>query len=165
MAVGAGNVVGWGMSQGATASLVATLLWEGEKTAACVGVCGWFPLRGLLEDAVRVGQHGDIEATRREECFKRLITRLRDLLQLPPASHNRIILEIPAFIGHGEDDSTVSASLAREAASSLERISADVECRMYPDLDHWCSEDMLSDIIDFVKTRLCLKVDTSMQDS
>lgn len=153
-AVGTENVIVWGMSQGAAASLVAMLLWEGKRVAAWVGMCGWLPLRRTLEETVQQEQGGETEATQSERRFKTSIARLREALQLPSASSDREALEIPAFIGHGEDDSTTSANLAKEAASLLKLVSVDVDCRVYPGLDHWYSEDMLSDIICFIKSRL-----------
>lgn len=41
--LGAENVVLMGLSQGCAASIVATILWEGEPFGALVGMCGYLP--------------------------------------------------------------------------------------------------------------------------
>ncbi|KAK7710699.1 hypothetical protein SLS64_005602 [Diaporthe eres] len=56
---GARNVVLGGISQGCAASLVASLLWEGEeRLGGVVGMCGWLPyinqIKGQLEPGVEV---------------------------------------------------------------------------------------------------------------
>lgn len=40
---GAKNVVFGGLSQGCAASLIALILWEGDKLGAAVGMCGYLP--------------------------------------------------------------------------------------------------------------------------
>jgi acetyl esterase/lipase len=50
--VDARNVVLGGLSQGCAASLVASLMWQGEKMAGFVGMCGWLPFRKSMEDAM-----------------------------------------------------------------------------------------------------------------
>ncbi|KAF2170440.1 hypothetical protein M409DRAFT_19261 [Zasmidium cellare ATCC 36951] len=157
--VGIGNVVLWGMSQGAAAGLVAMLLWQGEGIGAFVGMCGWLPLRGEMEGVV---MEDELEDGSKKSGLSKVISRLREMLDLPSESDRRESLDVPVFIGHGEDDGTVSVRLAREAASLLERVGVEVECRMYPGLDHWYSEEMLSDIIGFVKDRVKMREVTSM---
>jgi predicted esterase len=49
------NLVLGGLSQGCAAGLVATLLWEGGRLGAIVGMCGWLPFKGVLETAAGVG--------------------------------------------------------------------------------------------------------------
>lgn len=46
------NVVLGGLGQGCAASLVAMLLWEGPPLGAVVGMCGWLPFVGRLDEEV-----------------------------------------------------------------------------------------------------------------
>ncbi|MCJ1445234.1 MAG: hypothetical protein MMC23_005739 [Stictis urceolatum] len=58
--VGRENVVLWGLSQGCASSLTALMLWKGEQIAACVGMCGWLPLRPRLDSFLQdMKEHAD----------------------------------------------------------------------------------------------------------
>ncbi|KAK4495034.1 hypothetical protein PRZ48_013361 [Zasmidium cellare] len=146
--VGGGNVVLWGMSQGCAAGLVSALLWEGEEIGAVVGMCGWLPSCKMMEAAV--GEEGDGEEVR---GFQKAVSALRQVLDLPSESDRQTGLGTPVFIGHGEEDGTVSVRLAEQAVSMLKGIKVEVEYRSYAGLDHWYSEEMLGDIIAFIKGR------------
>lgn len=62
---GARNVVLGGISQGCAASLVASLLWDGEeRLGGVVGMCGWLPYTSQMKGqlALRVGDDGSNSA-------------------------------------------------------------------------------------------------------
>lgn len=46
------NVIFGGLSQGCAVSLVAGLLWEGERLGAWVGMCGWLPFAERLMEHI-----------------------------------------------------------------------------------------------------------------
>lgn len=50
--VQAEDVVLIGLSQGCAASIIATLLWEGEAFGALVGMCGYLPFRKGMHDCI-----------------------------------------------------------------------------------------------------------------
>ncbi|KAG6356283.1 hypothetical protein INS49_015670 [Diaporthe citri] len=57
---GAHNVILGGISQGCAASLVASLLWEGEEgLGGVVGMCGWLPYISQIKEQLRLGVGGN----------------------------------------------------------------------------------------------------------
>lgn len=57
---GARNVVLGGISQGCAASLVASLLWEGEeRLGGVVGMCGWLPYISQIRGQLKPGAEGN----------------------------------------------------------------------------------------------------------
>ena len=168
-AVGAENVVLWGLSQGCALSLTTTLLWEGPKFAAVVGMCGWLPLRKRMEYAVQFSDAPDDEENPFSESGRetsdettpvdaspksnvdKAIQYLHEELQLPSERQSSKVLEIPVFLGHGTEDEKVPVTLGKDASSMLCVLGFDVEYREYNNLAHWYSGTMLRDIVWFVQ--------------
>ena len=69
-----------------------------------------------------------------------------------------VFREIPVFLGHGIEDKKVPIEIGREAKTCLELVGADVQMVEYEGLGHWYSDKMLSDIFDFLKEKLSIKV-------
>lgn len=61
---------------------------------------------------------------------------------------------IPFFLGHGVLDNKVPISLGRGAASCLSAMNVDVEWREYEGLGHWYSEEMLGDLVIFLREKV-----------
>ena len=177
-AVGAKNVVLWGLSQGMAISMVSLLLSEGSEIAAVVGMCGWLPLRKRMEDMIRDedllhDEDNPFASTNQEVLdasigemlpqneaiafkFEKAVRYLREELQMPDKSESYILPRVPNFLGHGTEDEKVPLELDREAADFLRFLDFDVEYREYDGLTHWYSGQMLQDIIQFfqLKTEL-----------
>ena len=163
--VGASNVVLWGLSQGCAISMMALLLWEGEKFGAAIGMCGWLPLRKRMEDAILDDVAEDEEnpfAKEDEESsslsgtnptINKAIDYLREELRVPSNLSSTKALEIPVFLGHGTEDEKVPLTLGKEAVDLLQRIGLDVKCMEYEGLAHWYSGEMLRDIVLFIQRR------------
>jgi predicted esterase len=171
--VGPENVVLMGLSQGCAASMVATLLWKDRPFGALVGMCGYLPFRKAMYNLVEGAgiEHNDSSVGFDEEAddmFERsheeaeerpviaqAVEWLRDELQIDEhgidcaASHP--IQLIPVFMGHGAEDQKVPIAIGRLAAELLRDIEVDTIWKEYEDLDHWYSEDMLRDIVVFLK--------------
>lgn len=154
--VGAQNVVLGGLSQGCASSMIASLLWEGEAFAACVGMCGWMPFRKVLDDAAQIPiPETNPEGTEPPSPGQNAVSALRNKLKLDDSTQASLpFKKIPFFLGHGTDDATVWTSLGKEAATCLEKIGADVEYKEYEDLDHWYSDAMLQDVSQFIELNL-----------
>ena len=163
-AVGPKNVVLMGLSQGCAAILVATLLWEGEPFAGVVGMCGWLPFRKGMRDAVD-DDEGEEEG--REDVFERnemldkektkiqrAVEWLRDEIDLNgsgKAAEMPPFRTIPLFMGHGAEDFVVDCELGRLAVELLAKIDVNTRWELYEGLAHWYSEDMLRDVVKFIK--------------
>jgi len=61
---------------------------------------------------------------------------------------------IPIFLGHGMNDATVAIKLGREARDCLGALEMNVKMVEYKELGHWYSEEMLGDIVEFIKDKL-----------
>jgi predicted esterase len=171
--VGPENVVLMGLSQGCAASMVATLLWKDRPFGALVGMCGYLPFRKAMHDLVEgsgidhddssVGfeeEAGDMFERSHEEAEERpviaqAIEWLGDELQIDEhgidCAESRPIQSIPVFMGHGAGDQKVPIAIGTLAAELLRDIEVDTIWKEYEDLDHWYSEDMLRDIVIFLK--------------
>lgn len=175
--VGAGNVVLMGISQGCAASIVATLLWEGEPFGALIGMCGYLPFRmGMQECIEETGDgddddalvgHGttdsdeedmferDSESGENGTKFEKAVGWLREELQVEDIggqqSESPAIQSIPVFMGHGSDDEKVPSAFGKLANEFLGSLDVDVNWKEYDGLGHWYSEDMLRDIVCFLK--------------
>lgn len=166
---GAGSVVLGGLSQGCAASLVATLLWEGERLGGVVGMCGWFPLaEGLLAVVGGVGgdegveggwdpfardEGGEEDAGGVVEPVVAAVDWLRDELQLESTASEDgtlVFQGIPVFLGHGVEDEIVNVVLGRRASECLGEMKREVSWKEYEGLGHWYSGDMLRDMVDFI---------------
>jgi hypothetical protein len=61
-----------GLSQGCAASIVAMLLWKGERIGALVGMCGYVPFRkGMYESVEDVNSHDTDSLVDQEDIFER----------------------------------------------------------------------------------------------
>ncbi|KAF2751822.1 phospholipase/carboxylesterase family protein-like protein [Sporormia fimetaria CBS 119925] len=167
--VGEKNVVLMGLSQGCAASLVSTLLWKGEAFGGVVGMCGYLPFRkGMLEEVE--GERNHVEDDDEEDNLfgkeeegphsgrsdiDRAAEWLREELQADSQAdeHGKsaVMLSIPVFMGHGREDEKVPCDIGKMAADFLRGLSVNVEWREYDGLGHWYSEDMLSDVVSFLK--------------
>ena len=159
--VGASNVVLWGLSQGCATSLISLLLWDGEPFAACIGMCGWLPLRVRLEEACADSNDGELDdpfaraenEPKSTSKLKDVAACLGDLLGLPVPSAEHGSKGVPVILDHGTDDETVPIELGRHAASFLESIGLNVTWREQPGLRHWYSSKMLEAILDSLATK------------
>jgi predicted esterase len=173
--IGPKNVVLMGLSQGCAASLVATLLWEGEVFGGVVGMCGYLPFRkdmcGVIEEDVRDEENdtllGDVDDE--EDMFERddqgsgggskfekAVEWLREELQIHERKDENAeappMQSIPVFMGHGTQDEKVPFQNGKLAAEFLKGIDVHVEWREYEGLGHCYSDDMLRDVVQFLKT-------------
>ncbi|KAF2853522.1 phospholipase/carboxylesterase family protein-like protein [Plenodomus tracheiphilus IPT5] len=176
--VGAANVVLIGLSQGCAASIVALLLWQGEPIGGLVGMCGYLPFRkgmqscfdeaGCGDDDSLVGSGGDGEDMfeRNDDDddfvekskFDKAMEWLREELQTGVdyagrGSESPSMQAIPVFMGHGKDDEKVPIAFGKLAADFLGSIDVDVTWKEYEGLGHWYSEDMLQDVVGFLKEK------------
>ncbi|KAI9756964.1 MAG: hypothetical protein M4579_003622, partial [Chaenotheca gracillima] len=175
-AVGAQNVVLGGLSQGCAASLVALLTWDGPPLAAAVGMCGWLPLRRLLESRA-TGQSidgdpddelsddledednpfatdddNDQTENPRLEPFQHAIASLHEELDMVYDSSSSIPLQsTKVFLGHGTEDDRVSLTLGQEATRCLRALRGNVQWHEYSGLGHWYSGEMLQDLVGFLQ--------------
>ncbi|KAJ4288441.1 hypothetical protein N0V90_011676 [Kalmusia sp. IMI 367209] len=169
--VGASNVVLMGLSQGCAASIIATLLWEGESFGALVGMCGYLPFcRGMrdfvvdgVNDGIKLENEDDVEDIfervdedpRHGTRLERAVEWLREELQVSKEGEKRTepptIRSIPVFMGHGAEDVQVPYETGRLAAETLRVVDVDVAWQGYEGLGHWYSEEMLRDVVRFLK--------------
>jgi predicted esterase len=168
----AGDVVLGGLSQGCAASLVAMLLWEGERLGCFVGMCGWLPFAKRLNDVVNGGgdanggeEADDFDPFERDENGDEAtldpLTKgamwLRDELGILPATDSssppRAPGDISVFLGHGVEDDRVSVVLGRQASSCLSKLDIETSWREYNGLGHWYSGDMLRDMVQFIHAK------------
>lgn len=93
--VGADKVMLWGLSQGCATTMMSTLLWQGEKYAAAIGMCGYLPLRkrvenSLLEDDLDDQDDNPFARTDEEVAedgrskLSKVAEYLREELEMPP---------------------------------------------------------------------------------
>ena len=169
--VGAGRVVLMGLSQGCAASIVSTLLWEGEPFGAVVGMCGYLPFRkgmhefiqeptneGALSQDEGDGEEDMFERDSQEtpsgSKFERAVEWLREELQMEDGNENARLCSMqstPVFMGHGSEDEKVPCGIGRLAAEFLRGVDVDVDWKEYEGLGHWYSGDMLQDVSLFLK--------------
>ncbi|KAH9863699.1 hypothetical protein J1614_009631 [Plenodomus biglobosus] len=173
--VGAANVVLMGLSQGCAASIVATLLWQGEPFGALVGMCGYLPFRKGMQDCIEqagdedgdslVGSEDNEDVFERENNdseerskFGKAVEWLREELQTDEEAESWSnvpgpLQTIPVFMGHGKDDEKVPITFGRLAKEFLVGIDVEVTWKEYEGLGHWYSEAMLRDAVQFLKEK------------
>jgi predicted esterase len=171
--VGAGNVVLMGLSQGCAASIVSTLLWKGQPFGGLVGMCGYLPFRKGMHDAMEdnvdedndslVGSGEGMEdiferdgqdiggGTKYEKAVEWLGEELQTSDGKTELAQARSMQSIPVFMGHGTDDEKVPKLFGKLAADFLDYINVDVTWKEYEGLGHWYSENMLRDVVLFLK--------------
>lgn len=154
----AGSVVVGGLSQGCAASLISALLWEGDPLGGWFGLSGWLPFATEVMDAAQQdGEDGD-----EEPPLEKGITMLREKLDIPASSQTdhddaeQSSLNIPLFIAHGTVDKTVPITLGRQMVDSLKSLgwsNHNIQWKEYCGLAHTYSENMLSDMVEFLTER------------
>ncbi|KAF1938510.1 alpha/beta-hydrolase [Clathrospora elynae] len=140
--VGASNVVFMGLSQGCAASIVAMLLWKGERIGALVGMCGYVPFRKGMYESVEDANSGDTDSLvgsddDQEDMFERddeefgsgskfekAVDWLREELGISQDDDgvdekSSYFQSIPVFMGHGRDDEKVPCYIGKLAAEFL----------------------------------------------
>ena len=168
--VGTSNVVLGGLSQGCAAALIALLTWKGEGLGGAFGMCGWLPLRKVMEDVVRLASPNDDIEGQFDDVFERE-TGYGDMVSNAAtesiiALHEEIQMELadsltpsmgfqntPLFISHGQEDEKVPIGLGREAVGCLEILGMDVRWSDYEGLGHWYSSKMLGDLVSFLQEK------------
>lgn len=177
------NVIFGGLSQGCAASLVAMLLWEGDKLGAWAGMCGWLPFAERLIEEMQAedkGGDGDFDPFARDEYDDgehadvglddtpagRAIAWLREELDFPssasgPASSPSIppLLDTPLFWGHGVQDNRVSILLGRRGWECLRVMGGQLSSVEYKALRHWYSPEMLRDLAMFLQHQAGMNID------
>lgn len=167
--VGARNVVLWGLSQGSAASMIASLLWQGEPYAAAIGMCGWLPLRKRIMDTLSEDDNSDLaddpfghedgdpnitsavdDATTN---IKKAVEYLQEELEMSLGTSSSDMTNIPTFLGHGTEDDRVPPALGKEAVELLRALEVEVEFKDYVGLGHWYSGQMLHDIVNFIRVQ------------
>ncbi|KAF2035711.1 alpha/beta-hydrolase [Setomelanomma holmii] len=166
--IGAQNVVLMGLSQGFAASLVAAMTWDEEPFGALIGMCRWLPFRRDMQDLFGdeeqcddMNFENDIDVvferagTKVGTKLEQVVEWLREELSLSGERGETAGLpplrSIPVFMGHGMEDQKVPSELGQIAAGFLKAVEVDVDWRHYEGLGHWYSEDMLQDVVDFLR--------------
>ncbi|KAH7394214.1 phospholipase/carboxylesterase family protein-like protein [Phaeosphaeria sp. MPI-PUGE-AT-0046c] len=172
--VGASNVILIGLSQGCAASIIAMLLWEGERIGALVGMCGYVPFRrGMCEHVenantedsdLLVGYDDDYEdvferddeESISDSKLEKAVDWLREELGITQddGRHDQrasSLQSIPVFMGHGRGDEKVPCQIGKSGADLLMSIGVSVTWKDYAALGHWYSSDMLRDVVTFIK--------------
>ncbi|KAI9151934.1 Acyl-protein thioesterase 1 [Paramyrothecium foliicola] len=173
----ASKIVLAGISQGCSMTLTCLLLWGGDPLGATVGMCGFMPITAPLlqllndggnrgemameDDVVFETDAADGAATGNETVSggskaspaQDVVNALWEEAELPgtapPSSFP--FRSTPVFLGHGQQDEEVDYRHTCEAVSLLAKLDIAVEFHLYPDLGHWYSAEMLSNIVTFLK--------------
>lgn len=155
----AGSVIIGGLSQGCAASLISALLWEGDPLGAWFGLSGWLP---FAEEIVDAAQQEDEDESDVSTPLEKGITLLREKLDIPASTQNdndaeQNSLNTPIFIAHGTEDKTVPIILGRQMVDGLESLgwgNHNMQWKEYRGLAHTYSENILSDMVEFLTERL-----------
>lgn len=156
--VGSSNVVLWGLSQGCAVALISLMTWEGPAPAAFVGMCGWLPLRVLMNELLMDGESPEADLFERsgdspapQDKGLAAAAYLGEILEISSSDRdaNRFQSE-SIFLGHGTEDEKVPFDLGRDAAIFLTDIGCEVNWQEYQGLEHWYSGKMLQDIARFL---------------
>ncbi|KAL9630071.1 MAG: hypothetical protein Q9164_006599 [Protoblastenia rupestris] len=161
--VGAKNVILMGLSQGCAASLIALLLWHGEPLGGVCGLCGWLPLREVMQEIASPIEKDDGNLFARSESDEeredpaaksvKYLSEELEMAETSTCSTSAAWKQTPVFLGHGSDDAKVPIGLGMEAVHCLKVLGAEVEWRVYEGLGHWYSGEMLGDLVMFLKAR------------
>ncbi|KAK2031463.1 alpha/beta-hydrolase [Colletotrichum zoysiae] len=175
---GADRVFLGGFSQGCAAALLCSLLWEGDPLGGILGMCGMLPMANTIEsvlserihvmddkhqEAASVDSDDDVfESSNHESSFGReerepktspieqVLIIIREEIDLAPHSSKvePTFQKTPVFLGHGSKDDKVLPRHSQQACRILQLMGCNVNFRIYSDLGHWYSEDMLKDIVE-----------------
>ncbi|KAF8242698.1 alpha/beta-hydrolase, partial [Wilcoxina mikolae CBS 423.85] len=158
------NIVVGGLSQGCAMALMVMLTSE-VRLGAVVGMSGWLPFRGRMEDVlldngddggVLFGNDDDEEEEEGKDNNKSLPLQTLEFLceYLDMESSGGCCLETPVFLGHGEKDEKVSCELGLEAGKMLGLLGVDVTWKVYEDFGHWYKvPDEIDDVIAFLREK------------
>ena len=143
--VGAGNVVLGGISQGCATSVHA-LLAGSRQLGGWIGVSGWIPFRGRLEQIANGAQP--------ENSQKGLTAFYREDVGIEgvEAAGASSALNTPALLCHGIDDGTIDISLGLQVKATVESLGMNPAWREYDDCGHWFKEpEGMDDIMAFLE--------------
>ncbi|KAF8539553.1 Alpha/Beta hydrolase protein [Trichophaea hybrida] len=153
-----GNIVVGGLSQGCAMALM-VMLTSDVRLGAVVGMSGWLPFRGRMED-VLLDNGEDDDGGCLEKDNKSLPIQTLEFLRgyLDMESSGGCCLETPVFLGHGEKDEKVSWELGFEAGKMLGLLGVDVTWKVYEDFGHWYKvPDEIDDVVAFLREKTDLK--------
>jgi predicted esterase len=97
----------------------------------------------------------DDEETDKGTKFERAVEWLREELQMTRGGVEEktpAMQSIPIFLGHGVEDEKVLCHIGRSAAEFLGELDVGVTWKEYDGLGHWYSEEMLRDVVAFLKS-------------
>lgn len=179
---GAQNVVLGGFSQGAAASLVAALLWDGEqRLGGVMAICAWLPYMSQMADMLqrihgkatpcKGGEQDEEEfdpfertPSREDEVDQRVegaevvldwLQEQIDLQQRNNKCLHQNLGDIPVMLYHGLSDRKVPAERSLEAQEYLFCLGLTiVERKTYPGVGHETSSNMKADIAAFLRSAL-----------
>ncbi|KAF8245434.1 alpha/beta-hydrolase, partial [Wilcoxina mikolae CBS 423.85] len=122
-----------GLSQGCAVAVMA-MLAGGRKVKGVVGMSGWMPFAGEVEEGVEG------------------VRRMREVLGMPPLGDEvvRAALGTPVWLGHGDADEVVKYEVGREMCVALEKLGMDVKWKRYEGLGHWYQiPEEIEDVVKF----------------
>ncbi|KAK6524720.1 hypothetical protein TWF281_011620 [Arthrobotrys megalospora] len=159
------RIVLGGLSQGCAASMYAMLCYD-LRLGGYVGMCGWLPYAKYVEDILGTSPDeeddedadvfgesddeeganpktkGEIDKDHEEgEGTKgpivEAISFLRENISFPRVHDKPLVLQTPAFLGHGALDEKVRFNLGEQARDVLNGLGFEVTWKGYDDLGHW----------------------------
>ncbi|KDN72039.1 putative acyl-protein thioesterase [Colletotrichum sublineola] len=175
---GADRVFLGGFSQGCAAALLCSLLWEGEPLGGILGMCGMLPMANAIESVLRERSHATNDEYQEEapvdsdddvfESFnhqspfspkedepetnplEQALMIIREEIDLPSHPSKSVLpfQKTPVLLGHGSEDDRVLPQHSQQACRILRLMGCNVNLRIYSELDHWYSEDMLQDMVE-----------------
>ncbi|KAK2012284.1 alpha/beta-hydrolase [Colletotrichum eremochloae] len=175
---GADKVFLGGFSQGCAAALLCSLLWEGEPLGGILGMCGMLPMANAIESVLRERSHvmndeyqerapvdsdDDVfESLNHQSPFSRkedepetnpleqALMIIREEIDLPSHPSKSVLpfQKTPVLLGHGSEDDRVLPQHSQQACRILRLMGCNVNLRIYSELGHWYSEDMLQDMVE-----------------
>lgn len=180
--VGIENVILGGISNGAAQAMITVLLMmasgklhHGHQLGGLFGLCGWLPYAGDLEKQATGGLHDERtldgaqqdgsqvtgQASSAEDlmnlnkALRWISATVRDSDQSPELINDdpKAQMTLPVFLGHGSEDGTVPKERFEDASRSLKAMDFDAQAVLYDGLEHWYSDDMISDLARWIKDR------------
>lgn len=149
------NVVLGGFSQGCAAALVALLCWEGEPLGGFVGLSGWLPAAGVIEDmnaesnTKKVGDNGSKRTNPMVRIQKYFGLEPDGAASDPSALPNA--LHTPMFLGHGYYDAVISVDLGWRTSRILKDLGLRVRWKDYLGQRHEVGKEELQDVVAFLQ--------------
>lgn len=125
-------------------------------------MCGYLPFRGVIGEIVAVA--GEEEEEEGEDIFERegagdgrraiekAVEWLGEEIGVWGSGVEKYPMQsTPVFLGHGGEDEKVPVVIGRAAGEFLKDVDVEVVWKEYEGLGHWYSEDMLRDVVLFLK--------------